>query len=315
MTNEKLSSDDLRQAVETVLLENLHEQRRSRRWNIFFRLSIFVYIGFLTILFLSSDISESPKLISKSKHVAIVDLEGQISHKTRASADKISASLKNAFENKDSVAVVLRVNSPGGSPVQSRILFDKILNLQKKHDKELIAVIEDLGASGAYLVSSAASKIVADQTSLIGSIGVIMMGFGVEKAMNQIGVESRIMTAGKDKAMMNPFLPVTDTQKAIVQTSLEQIHKEFIENVRVGRKSKIKDFQSISSGRVFTGVESIKHGLIDELGNLESVNEILFKKHNIKDVVNYSPKKSFIEQLSAQSSEVMANIVPLLRLS
>lgn len=253
-----------RQALEHLLLENLKEQRRGRRWRTAVRLmTLIVFVGLAINLF---DLNIGGKS-SLGKHTALVDLQGEIAPDTKASADAINASLQAAFENTESVGVILRINSPGGSPVQAGIIHDEILRLRAKYpEKSLHVVVEEICASGGYYVAAAAEKIYVDKASLVGSIGVIMNGFGVTGLMDKLGIERRAITAGKNKALLDPFSKEDPKQKAFVQEMITEVHEQFIKVVRDGRGNRLKETPEMFTGLVWNGSKSVQLGLTDACG-------------------------------------------------
>ena len=279
-----------RQALEHLLLENLKEQRRGRRWRTAVRLmTLVVFVGVAINLF---DLDWGGKS-ALGKHTALVDLQGEIAPDSKASADAINASLKAAFESHESVGVILRINSPGGSPVQSGIIHDEILRLRAKYpEKPLHVVVEEICASGGYYVAVAGDKIFVDKASLVGSVGVIMNGFGVTGLMDKLGIERRAITAGKNKALLDPFSKEDPKQKAFVQEMLSEVHQQFIKVVRDGRGDRLKETPEMFSGLVWNGAKSVELGLTDALGTVDGVAREVFKA---PEVVDYTMKDNLAE--------------------
>jgi protease-4 len=235
-------------------------------------------------------------------HTALVELRGEISSESQASAETMLAGLKNAFEDTNAQAVVIRINSPGGSPVQSGIINDEIWRLKAKHKKKVYVVVEESCASGAYYVAAAADAIYVDKASLVGSIGVLMDGFGFTGVMSKVGVERRLITAGANKGMLDPFSPLQDKQRAFAQAMLDQIHRQFIDVVRKGRGSRLKETPELFSGLFWNGEEAIKLGLADGLGNLDYVAREIIKA---EEVIDYTPKPNVAERLAKRFGAAM----------
>ena len=237
------------------------------------------------------------------KHTALVELQGVISP-TEASADKIISGLQAAFKDKDTKGVILRINSPGGSPVQAGYINDEIKRLRSQHpDIPLYAVVEDICASGGYYVAAAADKIYVDKASLVGSIGVLMDGFGFTNGMEKLGIERRLLTAGENKGFLDPFSPINATQKAYAETMLGEIHQQFISVVRQGRGKRLKETPETFSGLIWTGQKSIEIGLADALGSTDYVAREIIKAENI---VDFTPQEGFAERFAKRFGAVMA---------
>jgi protease-4 len=293
-----------RQALEHLLLENLKEQRRGRRWRTAVRLmTLVVFVGLAINLF---DLDWGGKS-ALGKHTALVDLQGEIAPDSKASADAINASLKAAFESHESVGVILRINSPGGSPVQSGIIHDEILRLRAKYpEKPLHVVVEEICASGGYYVAVAGDKIFVDKASLVGSVGVIMNGFGVTGLMDKLGIERRAITAGKNKALLDPFSKEDPKQKAFVQEMLSEVHQQFIKVVRDGRGDRLKETPEMFSGLVWNGARSVELGLTDALGTVDGVARDVFKA---PEVVDYTMKDNLAERVAKRFGAAMGESV------
>jgi len=289
-----------RQALEHLLLENLKEQRRGRRWRTAVRLMTLVVVVGLAINLFDLDWGGKSAL---GKHTALVDLQGEIAPDSKASADAINASLKAAFESHESVGVILRINSPGGSPVQSGIIHDEILRLRAKYpEKPLHVVVEEICASGGYYVAVAGDKIFVDKASLVGSVGVIMNGFGVTGLMDKLGIERRAITAGKNKALLDPFSKEDPKQKAFVQEMLSEVHQQFIKVVRDGRGDRLKETPDMFSGLVWNGAKSVELGLTDALGTVDGVAREVFKA---PEVVDYTMKDNLAERVAKRFGAAM----------
>lgn len=269
-----------RKTLEKLAFSALDEQRKARRWGIFFKLVGFAYL--ITVLFAVVDWNFGSDHLER--HTAMVNFQGVIDAKGESSAEKLIAALQGAFEEKNSAGVVLRINSPGGSPVQAGLVNDEIRRLRALHpDKPLYAVVEDVCASGGYFVAVAADKIYVNKASIVGSIGVLMDGFGFTGLMDKVGVERRLMTAGENKGILDPFSPATEKQKAHVQGMLNDIHKQFIDVVKAGRGQRLKETPDMFSGLMWTGERSIELGLADDYGSVESVARDVIKAEKILD--------------------------------
>lgn len=297
--------------LEKVVMASVQEQRRSRRWGIFFKLMTFLYIAcFVWLIFGSSSVE---KAAISGSHTAMVNITGEIADGSDANADAIIAGLQAAFEAPKSKAVVLRINSPGGSPVQSAYVYEEIRRLRALHkDKKVYAVITDMGASGAYYIASAADQIYVNQGSLVGSIGVIMQGFGVQGLMQKLGVEDRTMTAGEHKAILSPFEPMKPEEKAHVKNLLDTVHQQFITAVKQGRGQRLKQNPDIFSGLFWTGQQAVELGLADGFGSVDSVARTVV---GAEDIVDYSempdPMTAVLRRLGASMGDaVMAKMEP-----
>ena len=282
-----------KQLLEKIALASLNELRAKRRWGIFFKLAGLAYL--IAVLVLVIDWGASEKLVD-SKHTALINIRGTIDATGDASAEKINGALQSAFEDKGTVGIIVRINSPGGSPVQSGIVYDEIRRLRAKYpDIALYAVVEDMCASGGYYIASAADKIFVDKASIVGSIGVLMDGFGFTEAMERVGVERRLLTAGENKGFLDPFSPQDMKQKQHAQVLLEEIHKQFIDVVRKGRGDRLKETPELFSGLMWTGAQSVKMGLTDGFGTVDSVARDIIKVENILD---YSVKENIAERFA-----------------
>ena len=282
-----------REVLEKLALASLKELRAKRRWGIFFKLAGLAYL--VAILVLAVGWGGGEKLV-ESKHTALINVEGSIVANGDVNADKINGALQAAFENKGTAGVIVRINSPGGSPVQSGIVYDEIRRLRAKYpDIPLYAVVEDMCASGGYYIASAADKIYVDKASIVGSIGVLMDGFGFTGAMEKVGVERRLLTAGQNKGFLDPFSPQDLAQKQHAQILLEEIHQQFIDIVRKGRSGRLKETPDMFSGLMWTGAQSVKMGLADDFGTVDSVARDVIKEENILD---YSVKENIAERFA-----------------
>jgi protease-4 len=285
-----------RPAVEATLeglaRELLQERRAERRWRVFFRLAWLVLVLALVWLLMPDRGHHSSPT---GPHTALVELRGEIASDSEASAEQLLAGLRNAFEDKGALAVVLRINSPGGSPVQAGIINDEIRRLKALHQKKVYAVVEEVCASGAYYVAVAADEIYVDKASIVGSIGVLMDGFGFTGLMDKLGVERRLITAGSNKGMLDPFTAQDPKQRAFAQAMIDQVHQQFIAVVREGRGNRLKVTADTFSGLFWNGEEAIKLGLADKLGNLDFVAREVVKA---EEVIDYTPHENVAEKLA-----------------
>ncbi len=280
-----------RSALETVALAAITEQRQARRWRNAIRIAWLVFLTALVWLGVDRGGSTAD---TSTPHTALVKIQGEISSGSEASAELIVAAMRSAFEDKGAQAVVLLINSPGGSPVQAGIINDEILRLKALHKKPIYAVVEETCASAAYYIASGADKIFVDKASVVGSIGVLMDGFGFTGLMDKLGVERRLMTAGENKGFMDPFSPQTEKQRAFAQTMLDQIHQQFISVVKQGRGTRLKETPEIFSGLFWTGQQAIDMGLADQLGNLDYVAREVVKA---EELIDYTRKDNVAERL------------------
>lgn len=292
-----------RKLIEKLALETLAEQKRRRRWGIFFKILGFAYLTFL-IVALGDWGGAADKLGDGKKHTALIQLNGVIKSTGEASAEKITEALQAAFKDRRTQGVILRINSPGGSPVQSGIINDEMRRLRAVYPAiPLYAVVEDVCASGGYYVAAAADKIYVDKASIVGSIGVLMDGFGFTGTMDKLGVERRLLTAGQNKGFLDPFSPQDDHHKQHAQVLLDDIHKQFIEVVRKGRGKRLKESPELFSGLMWTGAKSIELGLTDEFGSVEYVAKEVIKA---EDILDYTMRASLTERFARQFGADMA---------
>jgi protease-4 len=283
-----------RRVLERLATDGLREQRRARRWGIFFKLLAFGFLFF--ILFAALGVWTGSERLCLDKCTAMVEIQGEIEATGRASADNVIAGLQAAFKNKGTQGVVLKINSPGGSPVQAGEINDEIRRLRGKYpDTPIYAVVEEICASGAYYVAVAADKIYVDKASLVGSIGVIMDGFGFVGALEKLGIERRALTAGDNKAFLDPFSPLPPKQKEYAQQMLGDIHQQFIAVVKAGRGSRIKDSPELFTGLVWNGRRSIELGLTDALGSVRSVARDVVKA---EDIVDFTVQENVAERVA-----------------
>ncbi|QBF27822.1 S49 family peptidase [Pseudomonas tructae] len=295
--------------LEKTLLAGVQEQRRARRWGIFFKLLTFVYL--FGILALFTPLMSMDKAASRSvSHTALVEVRGMIADQEPASADNIVGGLREAFKDPKTKAVILRINSPGGSPVQSGYIYDEIRRLRAEYPAiKLYAVISDLGASGAYYIASAADQIYADKASLVGSIGVTAAGYGFVGTMEKLGVERRTYTAGEHKAFLDPFQPQKPEETAFWQGVLETTHQQFIASVKQGRGERLKDKEhpELFSGLIWSGEQALALGLVDGLGGASYVaREVVGEKELVDFTVEESPFDRFSKRLGASVAEHLA---------
>ena len=283
-----------RQTIQTVLLEHLNEQRRARRWGIFFKLvTLVIIIAFACNLYFKD---RSQAAVSTREHTAVVNIYGAIAADEEANAETIRDALRSAFQNKQAKGVVLRINSPGGSPVQARQVYNEIRALRKQYpNTKVYAAIEDMGTSAAYLIACAADKIFADETSLVGSIGVKMESFGFVDLMQKAGIERRAYTAGKYKTILDPFAPMGEVEKQHILEELKVTHDAFIQNVREGRGKRLQENELLFSGLFWSGSRALKLGLIDGFGDADFVAQTLVKA---KELVDYTPDINLIDKLT-----------------
>ena len=289
--------------LEKAVLASVEEQRRTRRWGIFFKFLTFAYILFLLVVMgRGCSTANVDASTTTGNHLAVVDIIGTIAadDKSVNSEDTIK-SLKKAFENKQSKAVILNINSPGGSPVQSDEIWQEIQILKKAHtDKKLYAVIGDTGASGAYYIASAADQIIVNPSSLVGSIGVIMPNYGVDGLMQKLGVEDRTMTSGSNKALLSMTQPVDPAQKAHVQGVLDNVHGHFIEAVKKGRGEKLKSNDpAIFSGLFWTGEQAVSLGIADRIGSVNALKRELKIDKTVNYTIEHNPLDSILGRMGA----------------
>ncbi|MFQ6404654.1 S49 family peptidase [Methylophilus sp. 'Pure River'] len=302
--------------VEKIALAGLQEQKSARRWSILFKSLTFIYLFFLLMTFLGW-VGQSKN--ASTAHTALIDLSGVIEAGGAVNADAVISSLNDAYDNKGTKGIILRINSPGGSPVQAGIINDEIHRQRKLHPEiPVYAVVEDICASGGYYIAVAADKIFVDKASIVGSIGVLMDGYGFTEVMKKVGVERRLMTAGSNKGMLDPFSPVNPKQQALAQSMLDQIHQQFITVVREGRGSRLKENEETFSGLFWNGEESIKLGLADAQGSAEYVAREVIKE---SDIVDFTYQETVVDRFAKKLGASMAqelgvsakNLLPTLR--
>lgn len=299
MATEKVATDGAartpgweRATLEKLAFAALNEQKSSRRWKTFIRLAWLAFFVFLLWAVMNRGSVSTDK---STAHTAVVDIKGEIAAGGETSADAVVAALRSAFEDDGAKAVVLLCNSPGGSPVQAGIMNDEIYRLKAKYKKPVYAVVEESCASAAYYTVVAADKIFVDKASIVGSIGVLMDGFGFTGLMDKLGIERRLLVAGANKGFLDPFSPQSDAQRAYAQTMLDQIHQQFIAVVKKGRGTRLKETPETFSGLFWTGQQAVDMGLADQLGSLDYVARDVVKA---KDIVDYTERANVAERLA-----------------
>ncbi len=280
-----------RSVLERLAFAALEEQRVARRWKLIGR--VIWLVIFLLLVWFGFGLGGPTKKIH-SAHTALVEIKGEIASGSDAGADPVVTAMRSAFEDEGAKAVVLLINSPGGSPVQAGIINDEIKRLKAKHNKPVYAVVEESCASAAYYIAVAADKIFVDKASIVGSIGVLMDGFGFTGLMDKLGVERRLMTAGENKGFLDPFSPQSDKHRAFAQGMLNQIHQQFIDVVKAGRGTRLKETPEMFSGLFWSGQQAIELGLADQLGNLDYVAREIVKA---EDIVDYTRHENVAERL------------------
>ena len=291
-----------RKVLEKLALAALAEQRAARRWGILFKSLILLYL--FALLFVSMDWLRHGEYRSRGKHTALVDLRGVIASDGMASADNITSGLQAAFKDGNTQGVILRINSPGGSPVQAGYINDEIKRLRIQYPSiPLYAVVEDICASGGYYVAVAADRIYVDKASIVGSIGVLMDGFGFTGTMEKFGVERRAIAAGENKKFLDPFSPINPAHQEFAEKMLGEIHQQFITVVRKGRGKRLKENPELFSGLMWVGQKSIELGLADALGSVESVARDVIKA---EDVVDFTLRENIAERVARKFGAAMA---------
>lgn len=282
----------LESSLERLARELLLQQRSERRWRVFFRLA---WLGLALAIAWGLMSHRLMPTAPTTPHTALVEVRGEIGPEGNASAEALVSALKAAFEESAAVAVVLRINSPGGSPVQSGIVNDEIRRLKAKHKKKVYAVVEEVCASGAYYIAVAADEIYVDKASIVGSIGVMMDGFGFTGLMEKLGVERRLLTAGENKGMLDPFSPQSEMQMVYAKAMIDQIHQQFIKVVREGRGERLKESPDTFSGLFWNGEEAVRLGLADKVGNLDFLAREVIKA---EDIIDYTMRDNVAERLA-----------------
>jgi protease-4 len=282
----------LEHVMAQVTGELMRDRRVDRRWRLFGRLAWFLLA--LAIVWGLVSAQRGKASATNGPHTALVEVRGEIASEGDASAENIVTALRSAFEEKNAVAVVMRFNSPGGSPVQAGIVYDEIKRLKALHPKKLYAVCEEVCASGAYYMAVGADEIYVDKASIVGSIGVLMDGFGFTGAMEKLGIERRLITAGSNKGMLDPYSPLKPEQRALAQAMIDQIHQQFIAVVKEGRGARLRETPETFSGLFWNGEQAVKLGLADGLGNLDYVARDVVKA---EDVIDYTQQQNVAERL------------------
>ena len=277
--------------MERLMFATLQEQRSARRWRIFFRLS---WLTLFALLAWALIFRGTPSADKTLPHTAVIEIKGEIADGADASAEFIVAAMRAAFEDAGAQGVVLLINSPGGSPVQAGIISDEIRRLKVRHKKPIYAVVEESCASAAYYIAASTDRIFVDKASIVGSIGVLMDGFGFTGLMDKVGVERRLMTAGENKGFLDPFSPQTDKHRAHAQDMLDQIHRQFIDVVKAGRGKRLKESPELFSGLFWTGQQSVELGLADQLASLDFVAREIVKA---EELVDYTRRENVAERL------------------
>lgn len=286
-----------RELIEKLALAAVTEQRRARRWGIFFKSLMFIYLIAILGLAVYPKFKEGMG-IEGGDHTAVINVVGAIAENRDVTAEKIIESLRDAIKDKRTKGVILHANSPGGSPVQSAYIYDEIRNLKKEHpDIPIYAVVSDICASGCYYIASAADKIYVNPASLVGSIGVIMDGFGFVDSMSKLGVERRLITAGSHKALLDPFSPSKSDETQYMQGLLEQVHQQFISAVKAGRGERLKETPDMFTGLVWTGEESVKLGLADDFGSDDYVAKEVI---GAKEKVDFTQQERLLDKLAGK---------------
>jgi protease-4 len=305
-----------RDALERLVMAQIAEQRVARRWRIGFRLLWLVLA--IALFWYSSHYNKAAISANPTSHTALIEIKGEIDSEANANAEWIMTSLRSAFEDEGAQAIVLLINSPGGSPVQAGMINDEIRRLKALHQKPVYAVVEETCASAAYYIAVGADKIYVDKASIVGSIGVLMDGFGFTVFMDKVGVERRLLTAGENKGFLDPFTPQSKQHRAYAQNMLDEIHQQFIKVVREGRGDRLKETPETFSGLFWSGQKSIELGLADDYGTLDSVARDVVKA---EDIVDYTRQDNVAERLAKRFGAAFGeavvkasiNLVPQLR--
>jgi len=291
--------------VEKIAIEAITEQRRARRWGIFFKLLFAGYLLIFLLIYLPPDWGGGS--LSRDQHTALVDIDGVIASNSEANADFIVSGLRAAFENKNTAGIILRINSPGGSPVQAGYVNDEIKRLRDLHpDIPLYAVITDICASGGYYIAASADEIYANKASIVGSIGVIMSSFGFVDALEKLGVERRLMHAGENKGFLDPFSPLRSEEVAHIDQVLNEVYQQFIEVVKQGRGERLSDDEKIFSGLIWTGEQSLELGLIDGLGSAGYVaREVI----GVEEIIDFTHRETYLDRFANQLGATIARML------
>ena len=285
--------------------EVLTEQRRNRRWGIFFKMLLVLYLSTFLIIYVVENTEMGS--FSSDKHTALIEINGVIAANSEARADFIVTGLRKAFEDENTQGVILRINSPGGSPVQAGYINDEISRLKEEYPEiPVYAVISDMCASGGYYIAAATDKIYANKASIVGSIGVIMAGFGFVDTIEKLGIERRLLHAGDNKGFMDPFQPLKASESSHVQGLLNEIHQQFIDVVKNGRGDRLIDDEKLYSGLIWSGQESIKLGLVDELASASQVARDVI---GAEDIVDYTKRENYFDRFAKQMGSAMLQSV------
>jgi protease-4 len=296
-----------REVLEKVALAAVTEQTRARRWSVFFRSLVFLYLCVVLAMFMYPDVRENMVADGSKGHAAVIDVVGMIAEDKDANADSIIKSLKNAVKDKNTKGIILHANSPGGSPVQSSYVYDEIRKIKKERpDLPVYAVVSDICASGCYYIASASDKIFVNQASLIGSIGVLMDGFGFVNVMEKLGVERRLLTAGTHKAMLDPFSPPKEDETRYMQGLLDQVHQQFIGAVKAGRGDRLKDAPELFSGLVWTGEEGVKLGVADAFGNDDYVAKEII---GVENKVDFTQQEQLLDRIAGKLGASFGQVI------
>ena len=284
-----------RATLEKLAFASLNEQKAARRWKSFFKLAwLLAFVGLIWLLFFHNPITSSSTSLPTS-HTAVIEVRGEIASGADANAETINTALRSAFEADEAKGIVLLINSPGGSPVQAGMINDEIRRLKAIHKKPIVAVVEEAAASAAYYIAAGTDSIYVNKASIVGSIGVLMDGFGFTGLMEKLGVERRLLTAGENKGFMDPFSPQTDKQRDITKAMLDQIHQQFIGVVREGRGKRLKETPETFSGLFWIGQQAVAMGLADGLGTTASVARDVIKA---EETVDYTRRDNVAERLA-----------------
>ena len=291
------------QTIEKLALSGYKEQKSARRWSIFFKLLTFAYLGFLLIMAFGWFGGKN----SAAPHTALIDVNGVIEAGGAVNADSFISSLHDAYDSSGTKGIILRFNTPGGSPVQAGIINDEIVRQKKLHPKiPVYGVVEDICASGGYYIAAATDKIYVDKGSIVGSIGVLMDGYGFTEVMKKVGIERRLLTAGENKAMLDPFSPVNEKHKAYAQTLINEVHEQFKTVVRNGRGARLKETPETFSGLFWSGEQSIKLGLADALGSADFVAREVIKQ---EEIVDYTMQETVVDRFAKRFGASMAKAI------
>lgn len=286
-----------REIIEKLALAAVTEQTRARRWGVFFKSLMFVYLIAVFGVAVYPKLSKDMGNVSKD-HTAVIDVVGMIAEDKQANADSIIGSLRDAVKDKHTKGIILHANSPGGSPVQSSYIYEEIRKIKKEHPSlPIYAVVSDICASGCYFIVAASDKIFVNPSSLVGSIGVLMDGFGFVDVMQKLGVERRLLTAGAHKAMLDPFSPSKEGETQYIQGLLNQVHQQFISAVKAGRGDRLKENPDMFSGLVWTGEEGVKQGIVDGVGNQDYVAKELIGADKL---VDFSRQEHFLDKIAGK---------------